>query len=179
MQDRPHPGPGGERPLSYDVRFWKIRTQVGKRKTTYAIRWTVAGREFHKSLTTKAHAESRLAELRTAARKGEAFDVETGQPVSEVQQRTDRSWYEHASLHVERRWPKVGGGQRRSIADAIATATPAMLSTDRGQPAGEFRSASRLPCWAPDGQTLAGPGIGDSSSTAHGETCGSCPSHRR
>ena len=35
---------------------------------------------------------------------------------------------------MERRWPKIGGGQRRSIADAIATATPALLSTDRGQP---------------------------------------------
>jgi integrase len=128
------PRQSGTRRLSYDVRFWKIRTQVGKRKTTYAIRWTVGGQEFHKSLATKAQAESRLAELRTAARKGEAFDIDTGLPVSEVQQRDDRSWYEHASLYVERRWPRVGGGQRRSIADTIATATPAMLATDRGQP---------------------------------------------
>jgi integrase len=54
-----------------------------------------------------------------------------------LQQRNDRSWYEHASLYVERRWPKVGGGQRRSIADTIATATPALLTTDRGQPAAD------------------------------------------
>ena len=127
-------GPGGDRRLSYDVRFWKIRARAGSRRTTYAIRWTVAGQEFHKSFTTKAHAESRLAELRTAARKGEAFDVDTGLPVSEVQQRNDRTWYEHASAFVERRWPRIGGGQRRSIADAIATATPALLTTDRGQP---------------------------------------------
>jgi uncharacterized protein YfcZ (UPF0381/DUF406 family) len=73
------------------VRFWKIRIRAGRRRNTYAIRWTVAGQEFHNSFTTKAHAESRLAELRTAARKGEAFDVETGLPISEVQQHNDRS----------------------------------------------------------------------------------------
>ena len=131
---RTTPGPGGERRLSYDVRFWDIRVRAGKRRTRYAVRWVVAGREFHRSFTTKAHAESRLSELRTAARKGEAFDVETGLPVSEARQRNDRSWYEHSSHYVERRWPRIGGGQRRSIADTIATVTPAMLATDRGQP---------------------------------------------
>ena len=120
--------------LSYDVRFWKIRTRPGKRRTMYSVRWTVAGQEFHKTYATKAHAESRLAELRTTARKGEAFDVETGLPVSELEQQSDRTWYEHVGAYVERRWSKIGGGQRRSIADAIATATPALLTSARGQP---------------------------------------------
>jgi integrase len=120
--------------VSYDVRFWKIRTYQGSRKTTYSVRWTVSGRELHETYGTKAHAESRLAELRTAARKGEAFDVETGLPVSEVEQHADRSWYEHVSTYVERHWSRVGGGQRRSIADAIATATPALLTNGSGQP---------------------------------------------
>jgi integrase len=38
------------------------------------------------------------------------------------------------SSYVEKRWPKVGGGQRRSIADAIATATPALVTQNRGCP---------------------------------------------
>ena len=63
---------------SFDVRFWKIRTYKGKRGRTYAVRWTVAGREFHQSYETSALADSRLAELRTFAREGVAFDVETG-----------------------------------------------------------------------------------------------------
>jgi integrase len=119
------------------VRFWKIRVRPGKRKTMYSIRWTVAGEEFHQTYGTKALAESRLAELRTSARKGEAFDVKTGLPVTELEnelEQGDRAWYEHASIYVEKRWSKIGGGQRRSIADAIATATPALLTADHDQP---------------------------------------------
>lgn len=120
--------------VSYDVRFWAIRVNRGTRKTTYSIRWLVAGAEFRDTYDTKGHAESRLAELRTAARAGEPFMTETGLPVSEAEHLNDRSWFEHVSLFVERRWPKVGGGQRRSIADAVATATPALLASQRGQP---------------------------------------------
>jgi hypothetical protein len=123
-----------DRRASYDVRFWKIRVYQGKRKTTYSVRWTVSEQEFHQTFGTKAHAESRLAELRTAARKGEAFDVQTGLPVSELELTNARTWYEHVNHYVEKRWLKIGGGQRRSIADAIATATAALLTTDRGQP---------------------------------------------
>jgi len=135
---RPNPSPvssssAGGRRTSYDVRFWKIRVRPGKRKTMHSIRWTVAGKEFHQTYGTKALAESRIAELRTAARKGEAFDIKTGVPVSEIAQ-DDRAWYEHACIYVEKRWSKVGGGQRRSVADAIATATPALLTADRDQP---------------------------------------------
>lgn len=131
---RPNPAGRPERHVSYDVRFWKIRVYRGARKTTYSTRWKVAGREFHETYRTKAHAESRLAELRTAARKGEAFNAETGLPVSAIENRADRSWYEHVSVFVERRWAKVGGGQRRSMADAIATATPALLAGEHGKP---------------------------------------------
>ena len=85
---------------SFDVRFWKIRVYKGKRGRTYAVRWTVAGEEFHQSFTTSTLADSRLAELRTFARYGTAFDTETGFPVPEVRQAqavaatTDEvSWY--------------------------------------------------------------------------------------
>ena len=58
--------PAGDHILreSFDVRFWKIRRYKGKRGRTYAVRWTVAGREFHQSYETSALADSRLAELR-------------------------------------------------------------------------------------------------------------------
>src|SRR5690348_7686866 len=78
---------------SFDVRFWKIRTYKGKRGQTYAVRWKVGGQEHHETYQTKAHAESRLAELRSYARQGVAFDVTTGLPISEVK----KTWAAAAS----------------------------------------------------------------------------------
>ena len=39
--------------ISYDVRIYKIDEYVGKRRTTYRVRWSVAGRTFPKTLATK------------------------------------------------------------------------------------------------------------------------------
>ena len=124
---------GGTR-TSYAVRFWEIRAYKGKRKRTYAVRWSVAGREFHKTYGTKAQAESRQAELRVAAGRGEAFDTETGLPVSELAKLSERSWYQHAIGYVDRRWKSLPGNSRQSIAETLATVTPALLTTKRGKP---------------------------------------------
>ncbi len=62
---------------SYDARFWQ--TQVRKnRPTPYRVRWVVNGQLFSDSFLTSGLADSFKAQLITAARKGEAFDSETG-----------------------------------------------------------------------------------------------------
>jgi len=122
------------RRTSYAVRIWAIRPYKGKRKTTYGVRWTVAGREFRDTFDTKAHAQSRQAELRAAAGRGEAFDIESGLPVSEHIKATERSWYQHAVGYVDRRWKSLPGNSRQSIAETLATVTPALLTTKRGMP---------------------------------------------
>ena len=49
---------------TYDVRVWGIREhkgrdrKTGKDRSTYRVRWEVAGQEFGKSYQTKALAES-------------------------------------------------------------------------------------------------------------------------
>jgi hypothetical protein len=55
---------------------------VGKRKTTYRVVWVVSGQRFGESFDTAALADSFRARLVSAARDGEAFDTETGLPVS-------------------------------------------------------------------------------------------------
>ena len=70
--------PGDEPGESFDVRFRQVRSYKGKRGQTYTVRWDVAGRTHPETFKTKALAESRLAELRTYARKGVPFDVATG-----------------------------------------------------------------------------------------------------
>jgi integrase len=126
---------------SFEVRFWKIRIYKGKRGRTYAVRWTVAGQEFHQAYEASALAESRLAELRTFARRGVPFETETGLPVPEVRQAlavaataAEVSWYQHAVRYVARRWEGLSGNSRRSIAETLATITPVLLASGRGRP---------------------------------------------
>src|SRR5260370_41216263 len=133
--------PGPDTRESFEVRFWKIRIYKGKRGRTHAVRWTVAGQEFHQAYETSALAESRLAELRTFAREGVAFDVETGLPVPEVRQvraeaatASEVSWYQHAVRYVARRWEGLSGNSRRSVAETLATVTPVLLAAGKGRP---------------------------------------------
>jgi hypothetical protein len=81
---------------------------------------------------------------RLRSRKGEgvAFDEPTGLPEPMARERATRSWYEHAIAYVNMKWPRASAKHRRSIADALATVTPALLATDRGAPDdGELREA--------------------------------------
>ena len=132
---------------SFDVRFWKIRVYKGKRGRTYSVRWTVGGEEFHDTFGTSTLAESRLAELRTYARNGIAFDIATGLPVTEIQKAQAKaaeaattneiSWYELAVKYVARRWDGLSPNSRRSISETLATITPVLLAPDRGRPSDE------------------------------------------
>ena len=72
-------------------------------------------------------------------REGEAFNVATGLPVSmttqgQEQEEREVSWYEFACSYVDIEWPEVAPNSRRAIADALASATPALLTTRRGAP---------------------------------------------
>jgi len=127
-------GSGDEPRESFDVHFWKIRSYKGKRGKTYTVRWTVASVTHPETFKTHALADSRLAELRTYARNGVAFDVATGLPVPEVRQARaeaakadELSWYQHALNYVARRRRGLAGNSIRSIADTLATVTPVLL----------------------------------------------------
>jgi integrase len=147
-------GSGDEPQESFDVHFWRIRSYKGRRGRTYTVRWTVAGATHPETFKTQALAESRLAELRTYARSGVAFDVATGLPVPEVRQvraeaaKADEvSWYQHALNYVARRRKGLAGNSVRSIAETLATVTPVLLVPGKGRPDdGQIREA--LYCWA-------------------------------
>jgi hypothetical protein len=124
---------------SYDVRIWKTEIYKGKKRTTYYVRWKVAGKPFRKGHAMSALADSFRSELVTAARKGEAFDTATGLPMS--RRRDDRAevcWYDFACSFVDMKWPRVAATTRRTHAEALTTVTVAMLSGTRGRPDGEL-----------------------------------------
>jgi hypothetical protein len=147
-------GSGGEPQESFDVHFRKIRSYKGKRGRTYTVRWAVAGVTHPETFKTLALAESRLAELRTYARNGVAFDVTTGLPVPEVRQARaeaakadELSWYQHALSYVARRRRGLSGNSIRSITDTLATVTPVLLVPGQQRP-GDKQIREALYCWA-------------------------------
>jgi integrase len=123
-----------ERTTTTDVRVWAIGARKGRRGVSYDVRWGVAGKQRRASRKTRALADSFRAELLSAARRGEPFDVASGLPVSLLPQDTGCSWYEHACDFVDVRWPRSAPRSRQSRADALATVTPALMRPGPGRP---------------------------------------------
>ncbi len=118
-------------PLTYEVRVWGIEKYRGSRVTTHRVVWVVAGRRWKQGHRTAAAAESFRSELLTALRKGEAFDVDTGRPVSmQRRQVPTMSWYEFACAYVDMKWQGASPKHRKSIAESLVTITPVMLTVD-------------------------------------------------
>jgi integrase len=119
---------------TYDVRVFGILTNQNAKKTTYTVRWVVAGQRFRDTFTTKALAESFRSDLVSAQRKGVAFDEAIGLPEPMARELNTRTWFDHAIAFVDMKWPHASPKHRRSISEALATVTPALLNTDRGVP---------------------------------------------
>ncbi len=121
-------------PTTYNVRIWKTKVYEGKRGNTYYVRWIVDGKEWKEPFKGSALAESFRSDLVVAARKGEAFDIESGRPVSMQRTNRDMSWYEFACKFVDMQWPRVAATTRRTHAEALTPVMVAMFTDDRGRP---------------------------------------------
>jgi integrase len=130
--------------ITYDVRIWKTEIYKGRKVTTYKVRWKTGLKPWKRPFRTRAQAASFEAELRSAARRGEAFDVATGEPVSWGRASDNLSWYDFCVSYVHMKWVDSSAHHCANIAWALVTVTPAMLTTDRGKPAGvAMRTALR------------------------------------
>jgi cell division inhibitor SulA len=97
---------------SYDVKVWKIETYRGSRTTSYRVRWLVAGRMHRETLRTAALADAFRSELVQAARRGEAFGIESGRPVSMERAERQVSWFDFAREYAVmkcRTWRRTRG----------------------------------------------------------------------
>src|SRR5262252_6180059 len=78
----------------------------------------------------------------SAARRGEAFDVSTGRPVSMRRAEQDMPWYRFACSFVVMKWSRVAATTRRTHAEALTAVTVLLLAGERGRPDdGAIRSA--------------------------------------
>jgi hypothetical protein len=120
---------------AFDVRIYTIRRRKNKRRP-FEVRWRVAGRDRSKSFLTRALADSYRAELIRAARQGLEFDPATGEPVRwAVPAPPVTTWLEHAVAYADMKWPHLAPHSRASLADALATLTPALATPAAGRPA--------------------------------------------
>ncbi|QXJ22513.1 tyrosine-type recombinase/integrase [Actinomadura graeca] len=119
--------------ITYDARIYKTEVYKGKSVTTYTARWKVGPQVWRESFRVKAQVDSFQAELRAAARKGEAFDVTTGRPVSWGRAKKDMSWYAFCLAYVDMKWKGISAKHRANTAWALVTVTPVMLATERGR----------------------------------------------
>ncbi|GHE83285.1 integrase [Amycolatopsis deserti] len=127
---------------TFDVRIWEIRERLTKSskggrsgKKSYNVRWRVARTPWSKTFPTKALAESFRSQLLSALRYGEAFRLTDGLPVSMGREVNEESWFEFAQSYVDAKWVRAAAKSRAGNADALATATLALLANDRGKPA--------------------------------------------
>lgn len=147
---------------TYKVRIWGIREHVSKdkselakpreqRKRTYSLRWIVEGRgkECTESFRTKPAAQSRHMELTLAVKKGEAFHIESGLPLSEYRRNLEReaaeraereaaqnaaTCYQHFVAFYDTKWPTLQPNSKTALANTLSTVTAAVVTTRDGAP---------------------------------------------
>ncbi|WP_179855008.1 tyrosine-type recombinase/integrase [Paractinoplanes atraurantiacus] len=132
---------------TYDVRIYKTEVYRGAKATTYWVRWRVADRRFKEPFRQKALAESFRADLTSAARKGEAFVVESGRPVSLHRELRNMTCYELACSYADLKWPRSAAMTRKTAAEALTAVIPQLFKSTKGKPADRLiRTALRR--WA-------------------------------
>ncbi|MFC6083696.1 tyrosine-type recombinase/integrase [Sphaerisporangium aureirubrum] len=121
--------------ITYDVRVYKTDVYKGKKSTTYYVRWKVGNKTWKKPFRNAAQADTYRGEIQAAARKGEAFSLLTGEPISwHRAERPDMSWYGFACMFVDMKWKDASAKYRQDIARALTAATPAMFASERDKP---------------------------------------------
>jgi integrase len=127
---------------SYKVKFWEIRPNKSVAKPgkpskviSYTVRWTVGGWEKSQTFQKSAQAKNFLSDLRQAAKVGEAFDMESGLPMSLVKAANARTWLAFARAYVEARWPHAAAKTREGLTDSMTAVTTVFVKDMPGRPA--------------------------------------------
>ncbi|XKK37250.1 tyrosine-type recombinase/integrase [Nocardiopsis sp. ARC36] len=117
---------------SNDVDFYRLARK--KRRRGHGVRWVVAGREFSKWFTTEALADNERTKLKQAAKDGESFCTETGQPESVARELKAVSFYDLACEFTDLKWAKAAAKTRQGTSEAFAVLAPVLVKSARGMP---------------------------------------------
>ncbi|MFE3458578.1 tyrosine-type recombinase/integrase [Nocardiopsis aegyptia] len=117
---------------SNDVVFYRLAKR--KRRRGHGVRWAVAGKQFSKWFTTEALADNERSKLKQAAKNGESFCTETGQPESIARELKAVSFFELACEYTDLKWPKAAAKTRQGTSEAFAVLVPVLVKSTRGMP---------------------------------------------
>lgn len=120
--------------FTYDVQIWKIEQRARKSGTSYRVLWRVSAARFQRSFKTSALADSFRSDLLAAARRGEAFRIADGLPLSKARRTDSKGFFEFACEYMDFKWRNASPGHRRNAAEALATITLVLLKDARGKP---------------------------------------------
>lgn len=124
--------------LTYKVHIFAIRKRKNAKGkvTSYQVRWRTfrpnGAKKLHEeSFKNSTQADSFRSDLMSAARQGEAFDVESGLPQKLlVQSASNPPWFLFAQDFVNVRWPELAPKSRKSLIDSLVVISAAMLEDD-------------------------------------------------
>lgn len=121
---------------SFDVRVWDLRKRTrADRPTRFEVRWAVDSREHSRSFEFKAQADAFRAGLIAAAKSGEPFDVDTGQPVG-ASRGSGPTCYAVAQQMVSAKWKRSAAKSRVTEVDNLAHLLCALVPNNRTAPDG-------------------------------------------
>lgn len=121
--------------FSCSVRIWAIKTIIGKKGKTYAVRWIVGGSEQYETFATKALAETFRSELIKHQRAGVPFDKVTGLPEPMLaSSRPSHSAYSMACSYVDAKWNGSAPKSRKSVGDTLAATIEPLLKHGKAAP---------------------------------------------
>jgi integrase len=128
---------------TYNVRVYKTDVRKGQNGASYHVRWKVDTRAWKKVFRNCAQADSLRSELLAAARRGEAFGIETGRPVSWARDESGPSWYDFVCAYTAAKWPYIAPNHRRGIAEALTDVTEVLIRGDGKPDRDDLRAALR------------------------------------
>ncbi len=131
---------------TYNVKIWKTSVYRGKRKTTHTVRWELDGKEWRAPLGTRALADAFRSELVSATRRGEAFSLTTGRPVSHQSGVSAVNWYDFAVQFADAQWHRTlkQQPQEHGQGSDVDQRCSAPHTTDRLQGGGRAHGAARV-----------------------------------
>lgn len=135
----------GGRPVKrvYGAKIYKPNVTPSAKeggKPSYRIRWKLPGRDtpFSATFDTETELNSFAAELVTAKNRGEAFDLDTGLPVSmlapeataevEHEEPPSLAFFALAQDYAAMKWPDLSAKSREAVAQTLTALTVALVS---------------------------------------------------
>jgi len=112
--------------ISQNVKIYSLGIRRDRPKP-YTVRWKVGSVHRRQAFITRALAENFRSDLYQAARRGEAFDVDTGLPESMWPTEQARSFHRVCLDYVDMKWAASAGSSRASRAEALATAAVCLV----------------------------------------------------